>query len=74
VRRNTDIGIGTWNVRSLYKTGALKALIMQLEKYRIYITAVQETRWLGSGIHVLKKHSILYSGKERGAMSLGWPL
>jgi hypothetical protein len=65
VRRNTDIRIGTWAVRSLYKTGALKALIMQLEKYKMCITAVQETRWFGSGIHSLKKHSILYSGKKR---------
>jgi hypothetical protein len=71
VRRNTDIEIGTWNVKSLYKTGTLKALSMQLEKYRVSITAVQETRWLGSGIHDLKKHSILYSGKERGNHEFG---
>jgi exonuclease III len=57
--------------RSLYKTGALNALIMQLEKYRISITAVQETRWLGSGMQDLKKHSILYSGKERGSHEFG---
>jgi hypothetical protein len=71
VRRNTDIEIGTWNVRSLYKTGTLKALIMQLEKYRVSITAEQETRRLGSGIHDLKKHSILYSGNERGNHEFG---
>jgi exonuclease III len=71
MRRNTDIEIGTCNMRSLYKIGALNALIMQLEKYRISTTSVQETRWLGSGMHNLKKHSILYSGKERGSHEFG---
>ena len=38
-----DYGLYTWNVRSLYKYGALKILINILKKYSLYIMAVSYT-------------------------------
>jgi len=35
---------GTWNVRTLLKTGALLSLLSQLKEYRLALTALQETR------------------------------
>jgi hypothetical protein len=35
---------GTWNVRTLFKTGALLPLLSQLKEYRLAITALQKTK------------------------------
>jgi hypothetical protein len=43
-KRNMEIRFVTWNVRTLFKAGSLKALTQQLQKYEIQITAVQETK------------------------------
>ncbi|EFN88675.1 Craniofacial development protein 2, partial [Harpegnathos saltator] len=56
--------IGTWNTRSLYRTGALKELTKMIAYYNMDILAVQETRWTGSGISETKKYTILHSGNE----------
>jgi hypothetical protein len=42
--------LATWNVRSLYRPGALAKLKDELNKYGIAITAVQKIRWSGSEI------------------------
>lgn len=42
-----DFSIGTWNVRSLYRTGHLTTVISNLERYQLNIAAIQETRWPG---------------------------
>jgi hypothetical protein len=38
-----DIEFGTWNVRILYKSGALKAFIQQIQQYKLKVIAIQET-------------------------------
>ena len=47
---DNDFKLGTWNVLSLYRPGAIQMLQEQLETYKIDVTAIQEVRWLGSGI------------------------
>jgi len=37
--------IGTWNVRSLYRAGSLKASARELVRYKLDIMGVQEVRW-----------------------------
>ena len=39
--------IGTWNVRSLYKAGSLKAAARELMRYKLDVAGVQEVRWMG---------------------------
>jgi hypothetical protein len=46
-KRNTDFK--TWNVTSLYRTGASQNLADVLKKYVIKVAAIQEIRWLGVG-------------------------
>jgi exonuclease III len=53
--------IGSWNVLSLYKAGALKMLIEQLDSYKLDITAIQELRWLDKGVMEKRNHVIFYS-------------
>jgi exonuclease III len=58
-------------VRSLYKPGAIKALIPQLQQHKIHIVAIQETRWHGKVIMDMKTHTVLYSSKEEGRHKQG---
>lgn len=61
----TDTLIGTWNVRSMYRTGILTSIISCLERYKLGIAAVQEVRWDGSGSLKSQEITIIYSGREK---------
>jgi len=37
--------IGTWNVRSLYRAGSLKAAARELARYKLDVVGVHEARW-----------------------------
>jgi len=37
--------IGTWNVRSVYRAGYLKASAWELVRYKLDVVGVQEDRW-----------------------------
>jgi hypothetical protein len=42
-----DMRFDTWNVRSLYRVGAMKSVVGELEKYKLDLVGVQEVRWEG---------------------------
>ena len=46
-------------------------MFSQLNKYRLAITALQETRWQGKDIMDIKSHTLFYSGKEKGVREFG---
>jgi len=48
-KRNRDILLGTWNVRSLYRAGALMAVARELARYKLDLVGVQEVRWEKEG-------------------------
>jgi exonuclease III len=66
-----EIQFVTWNVRTLFKAGSLKALTQQLQKYEIQITAVQETKWMGNEIWDTKTHTIFQSVKSNRKRECG---
>jgi len=37
--------IGTWTVRSLYRSGSLKAAARELVRYKLDVVGLQEVRW-----------------------------
>ena len=37
--------LGTWNVRSLYRAGFLKAAARELARYQLDVVGAQEVRW-----------------------------
>jgi len=39
--------IATWNVSMLYRAGALKELVKEMDEYKIDIYALQKIRWPG---------------------------
>ena len=58
--KDHDLRICTWNVRTLYREGAVHALADVLEKYKADITAIQEMRWIGKGVTTTPKGDALY--------------
>jgi exonuclease III len=40
-----DMRFGTWNVRSLYRSGSSKTVARELGKYKLDLVGVQEVRW-----------------------------
>ena len=40
---------GTWNVRTLYETGAARILVEELRKAQVNMMGLQEVRWQGAG-------------------------
>jgi exonuclease III len=40
-----DMRFGTWNVRSLYRSGPLKTVARELGKYKLDLVGVQDVRW-----------------------------
>src|SRR5215475_7384701 len=62
-KRNRDILLGTWNVRSLYRAGSLMAAARELARYKLDLVGVQEVRWDKGG--TVKARIIVFSmGKE----------
>lgn len=59
-----DIKIGTWNVRSLLRPGALRTVTDALQRAGITITALQETRYPGKDVIKGRDYSFYYSGKS----------
>jgi hypothetical protein len=44
-KRKRDILLRTWNVRSLYRVGSLRAAARELAWYKLDVVGVQEVRW-----------------------------
>lgn len=63
--------MGTWNVLSLYRSGSLINVIQELERYKMDLVAVQETRWTGNGSINKNKYTIMYGGNDTQIHALG---
>jgi exonuclease III len=55
-----ELRIGTWNVLTLYKGGALKQLENVLQDYKVDIIALQEIRWIRQRILEMMNCSVYY--------------
>jgi exonuclease III len=65
-----DIRFGTWNIRSLYRTGSLKTVARELGKYRLDLVGVQEVRWENGGTERAEDCTLFY-GQGNGDHRLG---
>jgi exonuclease III len=55
-----DMRFGTWNVRSLYRSGSLKTETGESTKYKLDLVGVQEIRWDKSGTGPAGDYTFLY--------------
>jgi exonuclease III len=44
-----NMRFGTWNIRSMYRAGSLRAVAVEISKYKLDLVGVQEVRWDGGG-------------------------
>ena len=59
--KTKELKIGTWNIRTLYRAGAVNNLEKEISRYKLDVVAIQEVRWTGHGKMERKEHSIYYS-------------
>ena len=71
VRNRNIMRIGTWNVRTLYQKGKLDNVVQEMNRMRINILGISETRWTGSGEFTVEKHKMIYSGGIRHERGVG---
>ena len=71
VRR--DIKLETWNVRSLYRAGSLKAAARELARYKLDVVGVQEVRWDKEGTVRAGHYNFFYvNGNENHQWGTGF--
>ncbi|KAL4104718.1 hypothetical protein QTP88_020000 [Uroleucon formosanum] len=51
---------GTWNVRTLFKTGAAQGVVSEIERYRLKVVALQEIRWRDLGSVDIQDTTVFY--------------
>jgi hypothetical protein len=67
-----DIRFGTWNVRSMYMTGSLRAVVEEISKYKLDLVQVQEGRWEGGGTEPVGEYTFFYGkGNENHELGRG---
>ena len=67
VQLRKRIRAGSWNVRTLFATGAARILVEELHKARVNLMGLQEVRWHGAGEVKMLDYTILWSGSPEGS-------
>jgi hypothetical protein len=67
-----DMRFGTWNVRSMYRAGSLRAVAEEISKYKLDLVGVQ-VRWNGGGSEPAGEHTFFYGkGNENHELGTGF--
>jgi hypothetical protein len=68
-----DVRFGTWNIRSLYRAGALKVVARELEMFKLDLVDIQEVRWEKSGTEQAEDYIFFYEeGNEDHQLGRGF--
>jgi hypothetical protein len=63
--------VETWNLRTLYRAGAMNELIKRMDKYKIDICSLQKIRLPGKVTVITNNYLILYSGHKSDKYEFG---
>lgn len=69
--RGGTLRIGTWNVRTLHRTGRYENLKREFEAMKLDILGIAEMRWTDDGIVRDEEHVTIYSGGEQHTHGVG---
>jgi hypothetical protein len=70
--RKMDIRFGTWNVRSLYRSGSFKTVARELGKYKLNLVGVQEVRWDKGGTDRAEVYTFYGADNEDHQLGTGF--
>jgi hypothetical protein len=59
-RKKMDMRFGTWNDRTIYREGSLRAIVKEISKYNLDLVGVQEVRWDGGGTEPAGAYTFFY--------------
>ena len=59
------LNIGTWNVRSMWIPGKPDNIKREMERLKVNIKGLSETRWTGNNQIISDQHKVVYSGGEK---------
>ena len=65
-KKQNVLRIGTWNVRTLKKTGKLHLILHELEEVNVDIAGLSEIRWTGEGHFRSGDSTVIFSGGING--------
>jgi exonuclease III len=66
------MSFGTWNVRSLYKSGSFMTVARELTKYKLDLLGVQEVRWNKDGNVKAGEYIFYGKGQENHELETGF--
>jgi hypothetical protein len=66
-RKNMDMRFSTWNIRSIYRGGSLRAVVEDISKYKLHLV---EVKWDGGGTEPAGEYKFFY-GKGNENHELG---
>jgi hypothetical protein len=55
-----DMRFGTWNVRSMYRVGSLRAVTEDISKYKLHLVGAYVVRWDGYGTEPAGEYIFFY--------------
>jgi hypothetical protein len=58
------VKFGKWNVKCLYRLGAMKSVVGELEKYVLDLVGVQEVRWEGEEYQRVDNYIYFYGKRN----------
>ena len=69
--RGRILKIATWNVRTLYQAGKFDNILQEMDRLKLDILGLSETRWTDDGKISRDEHTMLYSGGEDHQSGVG---
>ena len=71
--RQRGMKIQTWNVRSFYRAGSIKAAVRELGRYKLDVVGVEEVRWdKGGTVRAADYDSFYRKGNENHQFGTGF--
>ena len=69
--RTQKLKLACWNVRTLYQKGKLDNLVQEMDRMKINILGIAETRWQGTNSIKHKGKFMIYSGGDKHERVVG---